>query len=294
MSTKKYQLLGEILKINDDSISTEETWSSSKIQSSIDDELDDRISDGSVSYEKTWSSKKIQNAIEEGSGFKIEKVASTDNITKEKVIYLVPNNNSGDDIYDEYMLIDGVPELISSYINELTEEEIEEILGEALDDGTGSVPIATRNTIGCIAVGDGLIVTEEGVVSFDHDNALGDHIVERGIYTVSSDNIWYWTKYNSGLLTIINIVKNLSIYIGTAYGSMYYSTFTRTIHNSVPILAGSLEYGVYEYFGGNGLMYGNANAIDKASNTVTFYACNPTSQSSITKNAVFYYKASWK
>lgn len=189
------------------------------------------------------------------------------------------------------------------YVSPMTEEEIAEIC-VPLADETGSIPIATQNTIGCVAVGDGLSVTEEGVVSADVTSEefdsvktkvddTGDYIVERGNYTVDSETIWDWIKYANGEIVIEHRWIDVQFYFELAYGSMYYQTYNKSIPSQVPILANTLFYATVEFIGGSGLTSVNTHTINTATNSIGYYAWNPSS-TTINKNVLFTFKGRWK
>lgn len=65
--------------------------------------------------------------------YKFEKADSLEDVTEENVIYLIPNEESKEDnIFDEYLLVDGVPELIGSTAIDLS--------GYALKEEIPTVP----------------------------------------------------------------------------------------------------------------------------------------------------------
>ncbi|MGN1218649.1 MAG: hypothetical protein ACI4TD_11870, partial [Phocaeicola sp.] len=74
----------------------------------------------------------------------------------------------------------------------ITSKEIDEICTDVVD-GSGSIPIATKSTIGCVAVGDGLDVDENGTVSLTPTEEV-DFVVDQG-----TSDIWAYRKWNSGI-----------------------------------------------------------------------------------------------
>lgn len=78
----------------------------------------------------------------------------------------------------------------------ITEAEIREVCTDVVD-GSGSIPIATKSTIGCVAVGAGLDVDENGVVS-----PSVDYIMDQG---TSGD--WVYRKWNSGIAELWSTVS---------------------------------------------------------------------------------------
>lgn len=66
----------------------------------------------------------------------VEKVNSVSDVTKQNVIYLVPNTSNEGNLYDEYMLIDGTPELIGSQEVDLsgysTTTEVQTMINDAI------------------------------------------------------------------------------------------------------------------------------------------------------------------
>lgn len=70
--------------------------------------------------------------------FTFEKVDSVESVVKENVIYLVPNvENKEDNVFDEYLLVDGTPELIGSTAIDLS--------GYALKEDIPTVPSSLPN-----------------------------------------------------------------------------------------------------------------------------------------------------
>ena len=133
----------------------------------------------------------------------------------------------------------------------ITSKEIDEIC-TPIDDGAGSIPIATKSTIGCVAVGDGLNVDENGVVSLTPTGEV-DFIVEQG-----TSGIWAYRKWNSGIAecwgtfseTIKPYSANLCLTSRYTYPFTFVSTPVDT--SSAKIGTGSgwqaLSYGYTECF----------------------------------------------
>ena len=58
-------------------------------------------------------------------------------VTEENILYLVPNSTSGDNKYDEYMLINGSPELIGSQTIDLSNYPTTEEMYAAISNAIG-------------------------------------------------------------------------------------------------------------------------------------------------------------
>lgn len=75
----------------------------------------------------------VRAEIAKMTHFTFEKVDNIDEVTKENVIYLIPNTTTDtDNIYDEYLLVDGEPELIGSTAIDLSGYVLKEDLPETL------------------------------------------------------------------------------------------------------------------------------------------------------------------
>lgn len=64
-------------------------------------------------------------------------VDSESDVTEENVLYLVPNSTSGDNKYNEYMLINGSPELIGSQTIDLSNYPTTEDMNNAIATAIG-------------------------------------------------------------------------------------------------------------------------------------------------------------
>ena len=64
-------------------------------------------------------------------------VDSESDVTEENILYLVPNSSSGDNKYDEYMLINGSPELIGSQTIDLSDYPTTEEMNAAISTAIG-------------------------------------------------------------------------------------------------------------------------------------------------------------
>lgn len=58
-------------------------------------------------------------------------------VTEENILYLVSNSTSGDNKYDEYMLINGSPELIGSQTIDLSDYSTTEEMNAAISNAIG-------------------------------------------------------------------------------------------------------------------------------------------------------------
>ena len=64
-------------------------------------------------------------------------------VTEENILYLVPNSTSGDNKYDEYMLINGSPELIGSQTIDLSNYPTTEEMNTAISNAIGGASNGT-------------------------------------------------------------------------------------------------------------------------------------------------------
>lgn len=64
-------------------------------------------------------------------------VDSESDVTEENILYLVPNSSSGDNKYDEYMLINGSPELIGSQTIDLSDYPTTDEMNTAISTAIG-------------------------------------------------------------------------------------------------------------------------------------------------------------
>lgn len=93
---------------------------------------------------KKVSIKQINDFIQSNiSLFTVEKVDSVDEITKENTIYLVPSENTDtDNLYDEYLLIDGKPELLGEETVDLSDYPTKEEMNNAISAAIGTIDTA--------------------------------------------------------------------------------------------------------------------------------------------------------
>ena len=93
---------------------------------------------------KKVSIKQINDFIQSSiSLFTVEKVDSVDEITKEDTIYLVPSENTDtDNLYDEYLLIDGKPELLGEETVDLSDYPTKEEMNNAISAAIGTIDTA--------------------------------------------------------------------------------------------------------------------------------------------------------
>ena len=93
---------------------------------------------------KKVSIKQINDFIQTNiSLFTVEKVNSVDEITKENTIYLVPSSNTDtDNLYDEYLLIDGKPELLGEETVDLSNYPTKEEMNNAITAAIGTIDTA--------------------------------------------------------------------------------------------------------------------------------------------------------
>ena len=117
-----------------------------------------RVNIGAVSEEEV--SNKVKQAISEQSHFRFVKVDALPDIGEENVIYLVPSAQEESNIYEEYLFVDGVPELI----------------GNTQIDLSGYAPKAT--TLAGYGITDG--ATKEEVTGLAKTIADCDNIFAKG------------------------------------------------------------------------------------------------------------------
>lgn len=79
---------------------------------------------------ETYTKEEVQSLISAINSVTLQKVESLPEMGKSNVIYLVPKSGSGNDIYDEYIFIDGKPEHIGS-----TQVDLSNYVQEAPKDG---------------------------------------------------------------------------------------------------------------------------------------------------------------
>lgn len=79
---------------------------------------------------ETYTKEEVQSLISAINSVTLQKVESLPEMEESNVIYLVPKSGSGNDIYDEYIFIDGKPEHIGS-----TQVDLSNYVQEAPKDG---------------------------------------------------------------------------------------------------------------------------------------------------------------
>ena len=79
---------------------------------------------------ETYTKEEVQSLISAINSVTLQKVESLPEMEESNVIYLVPKSGSGNDIYDEYVYIDGKPEPIGS-----TQVDLSNYVQEAPKDG---------------------------------------------------------------------------------------------------------------------------------------------------------------
>lgn len=79
---------------------------------------------------ETYTKEEVQSLISAINSVTLQKVESLPEMRESNVIYLVPKSGSGNDIYDEYIFIDGKPEHIGS-----TQVDLSNYVQEAPKDG---------------------------------------------------------------------------------------------------------------------------------------------------------------
>lgn len=103
----------------------------------------------------------------------------------------------------------------------MSESEIDEIC-TPIPTEDGLLPIATKAALGCVKVGDGLEIDENGMLSANIPPTATDYIVEHG-----TTGIWQYRKWNSG---IAECWAAPSITIASSawksWGSIYYAMIT--------------------------------------------------------------------
>ena len=148
----------------------------------------------------------------------------------------------------------------------LTDEEIEAICDFEGDPEGDFLPVATKDVLGCVAVGDGLEVDENGKVS------LGvDYIVEQGI-----DGRWAFRKWNSGIAEAWCTVGSQSYAITNPYGYAYYA------YGTMQLPSGLFKGGVHATSdrcggnSGNGLVQTSIHTVNNS--VIGYYVINSSSE----------------
>lgn len=145
----------ETIKVNDE----EQTIESGKIVNITVPKKVTDLSDASSYYTKTEADKKISDAVSGKLKKSVVDALPAVEDADDSTIYLVPNEKTeGDNIRDEYLLIDGKFEIIGStavdlsdYVkvsDEATEEEIENIFKNYTPPSTENTEDATNETGG--------------------------------------------------------------------------------------------------------------------------------------------------
>lgn len=93
---------------------------------------------------KKVSIKQINDFIQTNiSLFTVEKVDSVNDVTKENTIYLVPSQNTDtNNLYDEYLLVDGKPELLGEETVDLSDYPTKEEMNNAISTAIGTIDTA--------------------------------------------------------------------------------------------------------------------------------------------------------
>ena len=87
---------------------------------------------------KKISMEQIINVMKENlSLLDIQIVSSIDDITQENVLYLVPSSEATNNLYDEYLLINGNPEMIGSTKIDLSNYPTKDEMNTAINTAIG-------------------------------------------------------------------------------------------------------------------------------------------------------------
>lgn len=87
---------------------------------------------------KKISMEQIINVMKENlSLLDIQIVSSIDDITQENVLYLVPSSEETNNLYDEYLLINGNPEMIGSTKIDLSNYPTKDEMNTAINTAIG-------------------------------------------------------------------------------------------------------------------------------------------------------------
>lgn len=87
---------------------------------------------------KKISMEQIINVMKENlSLLDIQIVSSKDDITQENVLYLVPSSEETNNLYDEYLLINGNPEMIGSTKIDLSNYPTKDEMNTAINTAIG-------------------------------------------------------------------------------------------------------------------------------------------------------------
>lgn len=149
---------------------------------------------------ETYTKEEVQSLISAVNSVTLQKVDSLPEPGESNVIYLVPKSGSGNDIYDEYIFIDGKPEHIGS-----TQVDLSNYVQEAPEDGktygrnngTWSEIVASNQYLDLMA----LFPNESGTLSDENYQKVVDAWENR----VSLANV-------GGMHTPMTIIKNETAY----------------------------------------------------------------------------------
>lgn len=159
--------------------------------------------DNLVNYYKkseTYSQSEVKELIGSLTHINIEVVSSIDDVTEPNVIYLVPvNSGESDDYYNEYILVNGNPELIGNTRVDLsdyyTREQTDDLLkgkqpvGNYVTSVNGNAPDKGGNVeidVQTYTAGEGIDISDNGEIAVT--NPMDDKQVSAGT-TWSSLNI---------------------------------------------------------------------------------------------------------
>ena len=141
---------------------------------------------------ETYTQSEVNDLIGSLTHINIEVVSSIDDVTEPNVIYLVPvNSGESDDYYDEYILVNGNPELIGKTRVDLsdyyTREQTDDLLkgkqpiGNYVTSVNGTTPDEGGNVeidVQTYTAGEGIDISESGEIAVT--NPMDDDRVSAG------------------------------------------------------------------------------------------------------------------
>lgn len=128
---------------------------------------------------ETYTQSEVKDLVRSLTHINIKIVSSTDDVTEPNVIYLVPaSSGESDDYYNEYILVNGSPELIGNTRVDLsdyyTREQTNDLLnkkqpvGNYVTSVNGNVPDEGGNVVIDVqtyTAGDGIDISDSGTIS---------------------------------------------------------------------------------------------------------------------------------
>ena len=133
----------------------------------------------------------LENAVSNYSKLQVEKVSSLEEMVNPDVIYLIPSEN--ETYYDEYLVFNGVPELIGSTEIDLTNYVTKDYLKNNTKLYRHNVFLYYRHIASNLYTdGDGMIQASFTLINNDKDSYTFDHNngSNPGLKTMSLESAW--------------------------------------------------------------------------------------------------------